>query len=115
MLQHRSYIQIDLGRGEATSLLHAEGSTLRCVRGRLWVTEDNGGGDVVLEAGESYALTRRGRTVVQSVVTPDGACCQVLLARSPRHFLATLRLLLSLLLAGPTKRQRMLPAPRQAS
>ena len=114
MLQHHSYIQIDLERGEAASLLHAEGSTLRCVRGKLWVTEDNGGGDVVLEAGDSYALTRHGRTVVQSVVTPGGACCQVLLARSPRRPLATLRLLLSLLLAGQTQRQRVLGRPRQA-
>ena len=114
MLQHRSYIQIDLGRGEATSLLHAEGSTLHCVRGTLWVTEDNGGGDVVLAAGESYALTRRGRTVVQSVATPDGASCQVLLARSPQRPLARLRLVLSLLLAGQTRRQGVLPGPRQA-
>ena len=114
MLQHRSYIKIVLGQGEAASLLHAEGSTLRCVRGTLWLTEDNGGGDVVLEAGESYALTRRGRTVVQSVVMPGGACCQVLLARSPRRPWATLRLLLSLLLAGQPKRQRELPGPHQA-
>ena len=114
MLQHRSYIQIDLERGEATSLVHAQGNTLRCLRGTLWVTEDNGGGDVVLEAGQSYALTRRGRTVVQSVATPGGACCQVLLARSPRRPVATLRLLLSLLLAGPTKRQGWLSGPRRA-
>ena len=114
MIQHRSYIQIELERGEATSLLHAEGNTLRCVRGTLWVTEDNGGGDVVLEAGQSYALTRRGRTVVQSVVTPGGACCQVLLAPSPRRPLATLRLLLSLFLAGRTQRQRALARPLRA-
>ena len=114
MLQHRSYIPIDLEGGEATSLLHAEGNTLRCVRGTLWVTEDNGGGDVVLEAGDSYALTRRGRTVVQSVVTPSGACCQVLLARSPRRPVAMLRLLLSLLLAGQTQRQRVPARSRPA-
>ena len=114
MLQHHSYIQIDLERGEAASLLHAEGNTLRCVRGTLWVTEDNGGGDVVLDTGDSYALTRRGRTVVQSVVTPGGACCQVLLARSPQYPVAMLRLLLSLLMAGQTQRQLVLARPRQA-
>ena len=114
MLQHRSYIQIDLEHNEAASLLHAEGNTLRCVRGTLWVTEDNGDGDVVLEAGDSYALTRRGRAVVQSVVTPGGACCQLLLARSPRRPWATWRLLMSLLLADQTKQRGWLPRPRHA-
>ena len=100
MLQQYSSIQIDLEGGEAVSLMHAEGCLLRCVHGKLWLTEDNGGGDVVLAAGDSYALTRRGRTVVQSVGKPHGASCQVQLERSPQRLAPLLRLLLPLLAAG---------------
>ena len=109
MLQDHSYIQIDLEDGEATSLLHADGCVLRCVRGSLWVTEDNGGGDVVLDSGDRYALTRRGRTVVQSVGKHTGASCRVLLKHSPRRIIALLRLVLPLLLAGQTKLRLVLP------
>ena len=48
MLQQSTYIQIDLDSGEAMSLLRAENCLLLCVSGRLWLTADNGGGDVVL-------------------------------------------------------------------
>ena len=114
MLQNHSYIQIDLEDCEATSLLHAEGCVLRCVRGRLWVTEDNGGGDVVLDSGDRYALTRRGRTVVQSVGAPPGACCQLLLARSPQRILTLLRLLLPLLASRRGAQGVVLPRIRPA-
>lgn len=114
MVQRISYIQIDLENGEATSLLHAEDCVLRCLRGTLWVTEDNGGGDVVLEAGDHYALTRRGRTVVQSVGKHDGAGFRVMLARSPRRCIAVLRGLLALWRAGHTKLRRFLPRVRPA-
>jgi hypothetical protein len=109
MLQHHSYIQIDFEGDQATSLQNAEGCVLHCVRGRLWVTEDNGGGDVVLDAGDCYALTRRGRTVVQSVSKQSGASCQVMLKHAPRRTIAVLRLVLPLLLAGHTKLRLVIP------
>ena len=83
MLQHRSYIQIDLERGEAASLLHAEGTTLRCVRGKLWVTEDNGGGDVVLEAGDSYYFES---TKPHRFRNPFDAPARLISAATPANF-----------------------------
>ena len=83
MLQQSTYIEIDLKIREAVSLLRAKNCVLRCVSGRLWVTEENGGGDVVLNAGDTHLLTRRGQTVVQSVEKHGGARFQLQLERSP--------------------------------
>lgn len=57
----------------------------------MWITEENGGGDIVLRAGQSHRLTRSGRTVVQSIGLCEGAQCRVVLPCSPRRLLALLR------------------------
>lgn len=114
MVQQNAYIQIELERGEAVSLLRAEGCELRCVRGRLWVTEQNGGGDVVLDAGDAYPLSRRGRTVVQAVGKDAGACCQVLLDRSPRAAVSALRRLVPTLASRRTTLRLVLPGSQPA-
>lgn len=85
MLQQSTYIEIDLETREAVSLLRAKNCVLRCVSGKLWVTEENGGGDVVLNAGGTHLLTRRGQTVVQSVEKQSGARFQLLLEHSPQR------------------------------
>ena len=84
MLQQSTYIQIDLGVGEAASLVRARHCRLHCLSGMLWLTEENGGGDVVLKAGESLPLTRRGLTVIQAVGAQQGARCRLELARPAR-------------------------------
>lgn len=85
MLQQSTYIEIDLKIREAVSLLRAKNCVLRCISGKLWVTEENGGGDVLLNAGDAHLLTRRGQTVVQSVDKLSGARFQLLLERSPQR------------------------------
>ncbi len=45
----------------------AIGTRIDCLRGRIWVTEQGSSDDVVLEAGESYEITRRGVAVVQAL------------------------------------------------
>lgn len=91
MLHQSTYLQIDLGVNEAVSLRRTKDCELRCVRGQIWITEENGNEDIVLNAGESHRLTRPGRTVVQSLGQCEGAQCRLVLARSPRGLLTLLR------------------------
>ena len=43
------------------------GTRVHCVEGRIWITEERRPADIVLEAGESFALARAGRAVVQAL------------------------------------------------
>ncbi|MFT3962087.1 DUF2917 domain-containing protein [Propionivibrio sp.] len=89
MLAQSTYLQIDLGVNEAASLRCAKHCELRCLSGKIWITEENSGRDIVLGAGESRRLTRPGQTIVQSL--GEGAQCRLVLARSPYGLLALLR------------------------
>ncbi|SDG62094.1 DUF2917 domain-containing protein [Propionivibrio dicarboxylicus] len=77
MLHQSTYIQIELGVGEAVSLLGADGCLLRCVSGKVWLTEENGGQDVILRVGECFLLTHGGRAVVESIDKRQSARCQL--------------------------------------
>jgi hypothetical protein len=105
MLQQSTYIEIDLKIREAVSLLRVKNCVLHCVSGRLWVTEENGGGDIVLNAGDTHLLTRRGQTVVQSVEKQSGARFRLLLVRSPLRIVdARCRRMAALIRMSPSGR-----------
>ena len=91
MLHRSTYLQVELGVNEAVSLRRVKNGELRCQSGRVWITEENGDKDIVLSAGQSYRLTRSGRTVVQSLGLSDGARCCVILPHSPRGLMTLLR------------------------
>ena len=55
-----------LARGEAVPLRGVQGRTVRAHSGRVWITEENGAGDVVLEPGESFRLAHSGLAVVEA-------------------------------------------------
>ena len=55
-----------LARGEAVPMRDAVGRTVHAHAGRVWITEENGSRDVVLEAGESFQLARSGLAVVEA-------------------------------------------------
>jgi Protein of unknown function (DUF2917) len=56
-LEHRGILPLqDAGR-----------TRIDCLRGRIWITEHRSTGDIVLEAGESYELSRDGVAVVQAL------------------------------------------------
>lgn len=46
---------------------NAEGLTISCIRGAVWLTHDGDCKDVVLQAGESHAITRRERLIAQGL------------------------------------------------
>ncbi|HEU0203198.1 MAG TPA: DUF2917 domain-containing protein [Burkholderiaceae bacterium] len=62
---------IHLGRRRHLKLQDARGTTLDCVRGTLWITQDNDARDIVLEAGERFVLDRDGMALVQAIDSAD--------------------------------------------
>jgi hypothetical protein len=45
----------------------AVGTRIDCLRGRIWITERGATDDIVLEAGQSYMISRGGTAVVQAL------------------------------------------------
>ncbi len=43
------------------------GASIRCVRGRLWVTLDSLQDDIVVSAGESLEVARQGLAVIEAL------------------------------------------------
>ena len=46
---------------------NAQGLTLTCMKGSIWLTHDGDPKDVVLEAGQSHAVTRSARLIAQGL------------------------------------------------
>lgn len=110
MLHESTHLQLDLNADEAVALRPAKNSVVHCKRGIVWVTEENGDRDVVLRTGQSYRLTRPGRTVIQPLGLSAGAQClvqAVQLAHPPHGLLAAVRRWISAFTAGR-------PGPRPA-
>jgi len=55
-----------LDRGDTIPLRDVQGRTVRAHSGRIWITEENGSRDVVLEPGESFQLAYSGLAVVEA-------------------------------------------------
>jgi hypothetical protein len=53
-------------------IVDGAGLTLLCLKGAIWVTQENDRRDVVLGAGESFLLDRNGLAVVYAL-TPASA------------------------------------------
>jgi hypothetical protein len=56
----------ELEPGELVRLDDARGITLRVTRGALWITQEHDVRDIVLAAGDSFTIDRRGLTVVEA-------------------------------------------------
>ncbi len=71
------------------------GHTIVCHSGSVWVTQDRDRRDIVLGAGESFALDRSGLALVQafeqsaiSIAPPARSACAGAPAALPRHAVA---------------------------
>ena len=58
--------RLTLAPGDSINLDDARGTTVRVGRGQLWITQYGDPVDHVLEAGDTWAIERNGRTVVQA-------------------------------------------------
>ena len=57
---------ITVPRGGMVRLDNVGGMKLRVMHGSVWVTQDGSSEDVSLSAGESFCITRSGRTLVNA-------------------------------------------------
>ena len=57
---------VRLGPNQALKVLDGAGSTLRALEGSVWITEENGRQDVILQPGGCYRVETPGLTVVQA-------------------------------------------------
>jgi Protein of unknown function (DUF2917) len=67
MIVDMKRVVIELERREMVPVEDARGGRIVCLRGRIWITEYGSTGDIVLEAGESYKISREGVAVVQAL------------------------------------------------
>jgi hypothetical protein len=58
---------VRLSKGAVRSHVGQRGHGIAVFEGRVWVTQDNDWRDFVLDAGESLAVERHGRVVVQAL------------------------------------------------
>lgn len=82
--------RISLQANELVNLDDARGTTVRVARGQVWMTQYGDLADHVLDAGDSWAIERNGRTVLQAqhatildVVGPAAARAVVPVASAP--------------------------------
>jgi hypothetical protein len=59
--------KLRLGREQLVAVRDAAGVRVTCLAGVLWITEEQAGTDVVLEAGESHTITHHGLTLVMAL------------------------------------------------
>jgi len=57
---------VELDGREVVTLPDVRSATLRVTRGTLWITQEGDPQDVVLRAGDSWAVKRNGLTVVEA-------------------------------------------------
>ena len=56
-----------LTSGKLIVLQDSAGSRVNCMYGQLWITQENDGRDIILEAGQSYTLDRQGKAIIQGM------------------------------------------------
>jgi hypothetical protein len=57
---------IDLQRGRFLRVRHGAGNTVTARAGTVWITEQDNPRDVVLRAGQSFTLGRRGLALIEA-------------------------------------------------
>jgi hypothetical protein len=55
-----------LARGATLTLDDARGALVRCLNGRLWITQERDRKDYFVEAGSTFRIDREGPTVVEA-------------------------------------------------
>ena len=62
----RSFRRLTLASGQLADLDDARGTVVRVASGRVWLTQYGDPVDHVLDAGDSWAIERDGRTIVEA-------------------------------------------------
>jgi hypothetical protein len=59
--------KLRLGREQLIAVRDGVGVRVTCVAGAVWITEEQAGKDVILDAGESHTITHPGLTLVMAL------------------------------------------------
>lgn len=80
---------LELPRHEVLALADARGQTVTCQSGELWITEEDAGRDLFLQAGQTYTVRSQGNLVVSACqaarIQVDGASGPLTLAHRSGH------------------------------
>ena len=63
-------VPVHLDTKESLPVRDGRGLEIRCIRGNLWITQAGDSRDVVLYAGESFTLDRRGLALITALLQP---------------------------------------------
>lgn len=82
--------RLALASGDLVNLDNARGTTVRVGRGQVWLTQYGDPVDHVLDAGDSWAVERNGRTILQAqnativdLTGPGAAAAVIPVAHAP--------------------------------
>jgi hypothetical protein len=64
---NRNSVVIELAAQSLVSLQDSEGTRVYCLQGALWITEERGRRDILVETGGFHRLADGGRTIVQAM------------------------------------------------
>jgi hypothetical protein len=64
MKMSRLHTNHEIQAREALALRNGRGSTVTCISGTIWLTMEDDSRDVVLTAGDSFVVNRRGLTIL---------------------------------------------------
>ncbi len=67
---------IELPADEPLAVEHAEGATLRVLRGRVWITQEGSPDDVFLDAGSGHTFRIDGRALI-TAERANGRCATI--------------------------------------
>ena len=66
-----NHLPINLAPGVPLAITDSKGTSMRVLRGRVWVTQENLPDDIFLDEGAVHTLSAAGRTVI----TAEGPAC----------------------------------------
>src|SRR5262249_43310622 len=72
---HLQQGRLQLKRSKYIEVIDGRGSSVQCVFGSLWVTQDGDPRDIVLGAGENFTLDRDGLAIVYATIDSSLVVC----------------------------------------
>ena len=63
--------ELHLESHQVVGLLDAAGARVQVRRGRLWITQDRDGRDLLVDAGKEFTLDRPGLALIHAIETAD--------------------------------------------
>ena len=83
---------IEIPDNRATSVKVAAGATIRCMAGKVWLTQEGDARDYCVPAGVTFCADRSGQAVLSAIEGPSTVIVQASAAEGSRCVPGTLRI-----------------------